>query len=114
VAAVLAYPDGSMSAAGLRRSGVSIERTNGKDYTTLADIEEMRKQCRVQAKARAFNSRKPKTDNGSGSFATGSEPSALDALRATAKALKENLPNTSPPSTTPRQAEAAVIPMQSK
>src|SRR5215831_15675414 len=39
VAAALAYPDGSMTASGLRREAAKgrlvIERTAGKDYTTL-------------------------------------------------------------------------------
>ena len=46
VAAALAYPDGSMTASGLRkeaaRGRLAIERTAGKDYTTLAAIERMR------------------------------------------------------------------------
>src|SRR5215510_9739883 len=55
VAAALAYPDGSMTASGLRREAkrgrLAIERTAGKDYTTLANIERMRELCRVEAKA---------------------------------------------------------------
>src|SRR5262245_23343591 len=55
VAVALAYPDGSMTASGLRREAkrgrLAIERTAGKDYTTLANIERMRELCRVQAKA---------------------------------------------------------------
>jgi hypothetical protein len=54
VAAALAYPDGSMTAGGLRREAkrgrLAIERTAGKDYTTLAAIEEMRQLCRVVPK----------------------------------------------------------------
>src|SRR5450759_1691651 len=54
-AARLAYPDGSMTASGLRREAgrgrLVIEKTAGKDYTTLEAIEEMRKLCRVPAKA---------------------------------------------------------------
>jgi hypothetical protein len=50
VAAALAYPDGSMTASGLRREAnrgrLVIERTAGKDYTTLAAIERMRELCR--------------------------------------------------------------------
>jgi hypothetical protein len=42
VAAALAYPDGSMTASGLRREAAKgrllIERTAGKDYTTLGAI----------------------------------------------------------------------------
>jgi hypothetical protein len=43
VAAALAYPDGSMSASGLRREAsrgrLVIERVAGKDYTTLAYLK---------------------------------------------------------------------------
>ena len=50
VAAALAYPDGSMTASGLRkeagRGRLVIERTAGKDYTTLAAIARMRELCR--------------------------------------------------------------------
>ena len=55
IAAVIAFPDGSMTAAGLRREGARgrlvIERIAGKHYTTLANIERMRELCHVQAKA---------------------------------------------------------------
>jgi hypothetical protein len=55
VAAILAFPDGSMTASGLRRESARgrlvIERIAGKDYTTLANIERMRELCRVEAKA---------------------------------------------------------------
>jgi hypothetical protein len=55
VAAALAYPDGSMTASGLRREAARgrlvIERTAGKDYTTLAAIEHMRELCRKPPKA---------------------------------------------------------------
>ena len=51
VAAALAYPDGSMTVSGLRREAakgrLAIERVAGKDYTTLAAIEDMRVLCRV-------------------------------------------------------------------
>lgn len=54
VAATVAFPDGSMSASGLRRESARgrllIERIAGRDYTTLENIEQMRKLCRVQAK----------------------------------------------------------------
>jgi hypothetical protein len=55
VAATLAYPDGSMTASGLRkeagRGRLVIERIAGKDYTTLRAISEMREKCRVNPKA---------------------------------------------------------------
>jgi len=50
-AARLAFPDGSISGAALRRAGragkLAIERIAGKDYTTLAHIRAMRERCRV-------------------------------------------------------------------
>jgi Outer membrane protein beta-barrel domain len=62
-AAVLAYPDGSMTASGLRkeakRGRLVIERTAGKDYTTLHNIEHMRELCRQQPKVRDSGSAKP-------------------------------------------------------
>src|SRR5262249_42481757 len=63
VAAALAYPDGSMTASGLRkearRGRLVIERTAGKDYTTLRNIERMREQCRVELKPPACGSVRP-------------------------------------------------------
>jgi integrase len=54
IAAALAFPDGSMTAAGLRREAdrgrLVIERIAGRDYVTLAAIEDMRKLCRVDPK----------------------------------------------------------------
>jgi hypothetical protein len=55
VAAAIAYPDGSMTVSGLRREAARgrlvIERTAGKDYTTLSNIARMRELCRVEVKA---------------------------------------------------------------
>ena len=60
-AAALAYPDGSMTASGLRREAkrgrLVIERTAGKDYTTLAAIERMRELCHVQPREYDFRLR---------------------------------------------------------
>jgi hypothetical protein len=64
LAAQLAFPDGSMSASGLRREGAKgrlvIERIAGKDYTTLEAIEEMRKLCRIDRKVSDYGSEKEK------------------------------------------------------
>lgn len=61
VAAAVAFPDGSMTAAGLRRESARgrlvIERIAGKDYTTLFHIERMRELCRVKAREPGCNSR---------------------------------------------------------
>src|SRR5215471_14196980 len=55
VAAAVAFPDGSMTASGLRREAakgrLAVERIAGKDFTTLQAIQEMRKRCRVNPKA---------------------------------------------------------------
>src|SRR5690348_11126010 len=59
-AAKVAFPDGSMTASGLRREAqrgrLVIERVAGKDYTTLAAIKDMRERCRVAPKVRAYGS----------------------------------------------------------
>src|SRR5687768_9607196 len=53
-AARLAFPDGSMTVAGLRkeakRGRLIIERIAGRDYVTLQAIERMREKCRVEPK----------------------------------------------------------------
>src|ERR1700733_7429177 len=63
IAAKLAFPDGSMTASGLRREAargrLQIERVAGKDYTTLEAIKRMRELCRVQAKAPDSINEKP-------------------------------------------------------
>lgn len=50
-AVAYAFPHGGMTVSGLRREAargrLAIERIAGKDFTTLAAIEEMRKLCRV-------------------------------------------------------------------
>jgi hypothetical protein len=52
IAAELAFPNGGMTASGLRREAergrLVIERIAGKDYTTLAAIADMRKLCEVR------------------------------------------------------------------
>ena len=56
-AAQLAFPDGSMKVAGLRREiargRLAYEVIANKHYVTLNDIEEMRKLCRVPVKGHA-------------------------------------------------------------
>jgi hypothetical protein len=66
VAAAIAYPDGSMTASGLRREAARgrlvIERTAGKDYTTLRDIGRMRELCRVESLGHASGCSPPTAD----------------------------------------------------
>src|SRR5438552_16476098 len=60
IAAAIAFPDGSMTASGLRREAdrghLVIERIAGKDYVTLRSIEVMRELCRLHPKELAFGS----------------------------------------------------------
>src|SRR5262249_25604839 len=55
IAAKLAFPDGSMKLSGLRREiargRLAYELIAGKHYTTLADIEDMRRLCRIEVRA---------------------------------------------------------------
>jgi hypothetical protein len=118
VAAALAFPDGSMTASGLRREGergrLVIERIAGKDYTTLANIERMRELCRVEAKALDYGSA-PKSGiqtarSGSGPFgSSGTDRARLAraALGEIARAPSAHLGNISPESTSPAEAPVA-------
>lgn len=73
-----------MTAAGLRREAqrgrLVIERIAGKDFVTLAAIKEMRKLCRVQAKASA-------TDAGATTITADRIEAARATLERTAKTL---------------------------
>lgn len=86
IAAKLAFPDGSMTASGLRREAargrLRIERIANKDFVTLAEIKRMRELCRVPASELAIE-----TAPANLSRSTASEPfvSPQDALRARLK-----------------------------
>lgn len=58
VAAALAFPDGSMKAGGLRRERdagrLETWITAGKEYTSLAAIDEMTRRCREERRARSL------------------------------------------------------------
>src|SRR5262245_52746321 len=124
VAAVLAFPDGSMTASGLRREAARgrlvVERIAGKDYTTLASIERMRELCRLEAKAPVSGcSQRGETDMAgswnrpSGSSVTAASNEALVSARAKLRRLSERSPTTSPPNTAPR-GSATVTPLPAK
>src|SRR6267378_2293982 len=99
VAAALAFPDGSMTASGLRREGARgrlvVERIAGKDYTTLANIERMRQLCRVGARVPDFISDSVESEKLSGSSSTTAMRSAQVRARAISARLKKPLPTTS-------------------
>jgi hypothetical protein len=89
IAAALAFPDGSMTASGLRRESARgrlvVERIAGKDYTTLAHIERMRELCRVEAKVHGSTCAGHDQASGAkpcGLSATGNAISPRDALEA--------------------------------
>src|SRR3954471_5847813 len=100
VVAALAFPDGSMTASGLRREGARgrlvIERVAGKDYTTLANIERMRELCRVEAREPGSSSAKSAETQSEtshtvppGSSATESATLSQDALQRKLQRLRE-------------------------
>ena len=97
VAAALAFPDGSMTASGLRREcargRLVVERIAGKDYTTLANIERMRELCRVEAKVPGSGSESGGEDPLNGSSLTTAAKSAQARAKAISKRLKARSPN---------------------
>src|SRR5437879_3850984 len=114
VAAALAYPDGSMTASGLRREAgrgrLAIERVAGKDYTTLRAIQEMRERCRVTARAPGSGCSQPgelsteeSLSKPCGSSGTATSSGALVSARAKLRKLSGPSPNTSPTNTEPRE-----------
>jgi hypothetical protein len=127
-AAAIAFPvdaagKPTMTAAGLRREAqrgrLVIERIAGKDFVTLAAIEQMRKLCRVQAKAPdCGSSLKSATKSGSsfgarpGSYEMDRAKSARAALEKTARELSARSENTSPRNTK-SQGIATVTPLKS-
>jgi hypothetical protein len=117
VAAALAFPDGSMTASGLRREAskgnLALERIAHKDYTTLRAISEMRKKCRVEAKVQDSGCNLPeKTGRGassnrpSGSSEKAQQSVALDAARAKLSKLRKHSGTISMPSP---QSEPATL-----
>jgi hypothetical protein len=112
-----------MTASGLRREAekgrLAIERVAGKDYTTLAAIEEMRASCRVLQKAHAFGFapqniiRTERSESERfGSSETDRARSARAALQKIARSPNAHSANTLPRSTS-QAAGAAVIPLKS-
>jgi len=100
IAAAIAFPDGSMTASGLRREAergrLIIERIAGKDYTTLANIERMRELCRVAAKApdSIYAAHAPGSGaRRSGLSETGNAISPRDALEARLTKDRQSLRN---------------------
>lgn len=117
VAAALAFPDGTMTAAGLRRESargrLAINRIAGKDYTTLAAVREMIRKCRVQPKERASGldrqdeiSRESSPTRPHGSSSTPANSIPLAAARLIVEELKGRSTDTSAKSTKRHAANA--------
>jgi hypothetical protein len=117
VAATLAYPDGSMTASGLRRERdkgrLVIERTAGKDYTTLAYINRMRELCQVKEKVPASISVGRDATGADKSRIPPSTSSATEVISEAQAALRmilgepnDALRSTSPASTNERPVKA--------
>jgi hypothetical protein len=105
-AAEIAFPNGGVTAASLRREAargnLDIERIAGKDFVTLAAIEEMRTKCGRKA-ASSFGSNQlslPKMaiapESQFGSSEMDQSELALDAAKLIAQRLKSGLPPFSP------------------
>jgi hypothetical protein len=125
IAAALAYPDGSMTASGLRREAargrLAIERTAGKDYTTLGAIRTMRDLCRREARGRDCGSGGGAATDGRGSRTTpsgSSETETIKRAQAAAKMIVQELkghsPNISTGSTSPKRPKGHVIRLKSR
>jgi hypothetical protein len=120
VAAAVAYPDGSMSGSGLRleagRGRLVIERTAGKDYTTLRHIEAMRGLCRRTEKARGCGCAEPAATMPAasptplpGSSRTADTSVALAAAQTIVQAQSEHWRTTSPKSTSRKRRPGNVV-----
>ena len=119
IAAALAYPDGSMTAAGLRREKARgrlvIERVAGKDYVTLAAIDRMRELCRLEAKVPDCGSDlggKMPQEPSVAPYGLSATPATMNpraALHTTLQGLNDRSRDTSRPSTRKRRLEKATV-----
>jgi hypothetical protein len=108
-AARIGFPGGGMSAASLRRERdagrLDVWLIAGKEFTSLAAIEVMKKKCLNLRKVRASGSNRsdalpPEASSAPrGSFETENTSGALAALEQTLKALSEHSKPISPKST---------------
>src|SRR5205823_173957 len=110
VAAAVAYPDGSMTAHGLRKEAANgrlvLEFTAGRYYTTLNAIARMRQLCQSMARGRdsgydgkdaTATAESPKARSGSSVIEAGKR--AQDAALTVLQTLSENWRSTSRTST---------------
>jgi hypothetical protein len=119
----IAFPAGGMTVSGLRkerdRGRLCVEKIAGREFTTLGNIEQMRKQCRDIRRAQGSGSNQKnvvRTEKSSGTPLGSSETdrasSARAALEMTALALSKHSQNTSPQNTK-SLASTVVTPLKS-
>jgi|HubBroStandDraft_4_1064222.scaffolds.fasta_scaffold430427_2 hypothetical protein len=113
-AAEIAFPGGGMTASGLRREAakgrLAIERIAGKDFTTLAAIEDMRTKCvqhPLPSQPASGSNRLKEAAKPSGPSKTADVELALAVARETARQLRTRSRSTSAPSI--QKAKARVI-----
>jgi hypothetical protein len=119
IAAQIAFPDGTMTASGLRkernRGRLVTELIAGREYVTLAEIARMRELCRSEAKAPASGQRSDartragRSASPAGISSTESENLALASVLATADALQRKRNKSSPPTSPPNTGPAATV-----
>lgn len=121
MAAKEAFPAGTMTAAILRKEGsrgnLDIMRIGGRLFTTLADIEEMKRRCRLKPRDRDCGS-SPATEGAtasaspaSGSSRTETPELAQASARLVAESLRKKLktPSQSTSSGGARSRESATV-----
>ena len=115
VAAALEFPDGSMSASGLRSEAahgrLRIWRIAGKDYTTKAALREMKNQCVLSNRHASSCAAPAEAAAPYGSSRTASAKSAQALAKASAQRLRSRSRTTSPELDNP--PSATVIPIKS-
>jgi hypothetical protein len=130
IAAQIAFPDGSIGVSGLRREiergNLRVEQIAGKTFTTLANIEDMRKKCAIPTKGRESSSenhggRENPTDGSSSTAMPADVASSArqahlrqvaQGLRNSGRTPKKPSPTTSDESTS--RNSAAVIRLKSE
>ncbi len=100
-AAKIAFPGGNMTALILRRQAakgnLTIEKIGNRVYTTLADVEEMRKRCRVNPKGQGSGSTLEPARTATGSSRTpGTSVNPPGYGLAVAEALRQKFKTASP------------------
>jgi hypothetical protein len=114
VAAALEFPDGSMSASGLRREALhgrlKVWRIAGKDYTTRQSLKDMRERCVLSNPHDSSYVAPARAAKPSGLSKTESGKSAQALAKASAERLKSRSRNIS--SNTDSRPSATVIPVK--